>query len=1128
MLTLNKAPARHSNSPDRREFRSRLYQWPPRLALRTTHSRATSESQNVQSSGGRSRSRTRWKSDEKPARTHIQFPKYQPGGTALRGLGGKALENVHVRKPSPSKYLTDALGKAGQLYAKPPAFANKADLTYISHASKRSKQDPTIVLHPTPRISLQYFVAQYVEALHDISLGKADSVPVVPESVKSWAVSNGYSWEDLEHWAKILMEKSSDAAVLMLRGDYAKGRTPIWVVLLLLKRDRLTLGAFRHLLRFTLRQVGLFDTPVSRQQSQTTFEIDEKTIFLLFVRFLRHARTLLPSAIVPLTKLVTSKINPRNLGTRQCEVPPEQINERRMIDKRIKLANIYNKALKLLALPATPNPYASAVYQERAQFEILRRIADYEPTIPITEEGYRALIQTQLAHVKTDKERLWASLKSKGWPPWKEDRTAMDEDILHEEAISRAGQLLRKMWEAGYPATESDQAASILTGWDLDESPTIQTRNVHYPTTTATTSNSPRVHAPPSSQKVLDPVIWAARVKSTRTLEEAWACFLAYDSSGSRQHPKVYFVMFEKIVADRRRERRRNRHNDSRDLDIPLYGPGWKEALPGDSPDVWPIPRSHRERIDPTLKLPSTKDLLDRMVSKGIIPRGQCLEFLVETAANFTEASYILTQCVDSNPALQSLLKKKITPDEAAAIPRAIFRAYILMLARLWHQPIPFHPERQRRTERPLLLHRALDLLRLKRSNDRHSWNSVLIALSQYGFQKLNDTSTAIMRDAVEAMNGLELDLDQEGFGILCKAFSMRTTARETALRARSAGLRQMTDMDDLLATARAVQLDWDDHLAHCSADSRYLRALFNHLVGAEPFQSQQQPHDSDCLQIPIPHIMHRYVRALGVMYDYEGLLSVADFLRLNAAALVFNTSYSTNGRVRLRAAVVALRVHLEFRARLRYGRSCPAPADADDNTNNTSNVPKPESYKWDMHTPTRPSPSPSPFSPSFPTFLSSDAYSDPILPVPRHSDEQVELARRKLDDPAASDLGGWPSDDEVVTYVLGMVIHPDVLFTLQGKDRSAKEMWTYLVSKFGTKDIPFEADIIEDFINCRRADDDSVSEWLEDPNVKRANYACVSEWLEDFNVKRANVTVRTKWKLNDQFLSVLLLANPG
>lgn len=88
--------------------------------------------------------------------------------------------------------------------------------------------------------------------------------------------------------------------------------------------------------------------------------------------------------------------------------------------------------------------------------------------------------------------------------------------------------------------------------------------------------------------------------------------------------------------------------------------------------------------------------------------------------------------------------------------------------------------------------------------------------------------------------------------------------------------------------------------------------------------------------------------------------------------------------------------------------------------------------------------------------------------------------------------------------------------------------MWTHLVSKFGTKDIPFEADIIEDFINCRRADDASVSEWLEDPNVKRANYASVSEWLEDFNVKRTNVTVRTKWKLNDQFLSVLLLANPG
>ncbi|KAK8156692.1 hypothetical protein IWX90DRAFT_97134 [Phyllosticta citrichinensis] len=996
----NHTSPRYPNSSNTRDSRPRLYKCPTRLPLRATHSRATTESKDTESSTKKAPSRARGMVGDIPAGRIVHFPIRQDGGTALRG---RAFKQAHIRKPSPSEHLVEVLKRAHQLHAVPPEFANKADLSYYSSSQVPPRGGkPVLVLHPTPKPSMQYFVAESIRLLCDPAQRNVSGVYISPK-VRSWIESKGYAWQDLKLWVNVLVAKSSDDSVSLLRGGYAKGPTPIWVVLFLLRRERLTLGAFRHLLRFSLGRVGLVEYPDGRHQFQDDLTIDEKTVFLLFLRLLRHARHILPSAIVPLTKLITAKINPRNIGTQHSEVPNEQISEAKMTDMRVKLAHIYNKALKLLSLPSTQNPYASAAHQERAQFEILRRIAEYEPPIPVTEDGYRALIRIQLSHVKTDKERLWASLKSKGWPPWKEDRTAMDEDILPEDAISRAGQLLRKMGEAGYPATSSDQAASILTGWDLDDSPTIQTRTIHYPQahTSDETKSSTDLQGPsPPPQEVLDPAIWAARVRSTRTLEEAWACFLAYDVSNAPQDQQVYHVMFEKIVADRRRRRKQK---DARHVDMPFHGSEWKEPVPGDSTDVWPVPKSYRDRVDPMLKPPDTKELLDRMTSKGVTPSARCLEFVVQTAANYTEAWYAIKHFHGSKPSMLPLLKRDMTPEQAALIPDGIFRAYILLLTRLWYRPLSIRLNVPQH-ENPLLIHRALDLLSLKKSNDRKCWNSVLYGLSQHGLYNLKDTSAGIMRDAIETMSKLEVELDQEGFGIICKAFNMRAIERENNVKARREALTKITAAEDLLKSAKDIQREWDDHLEHCSADSRYLRTLFNHLVGTEPQKSSEALGG---MQIPIPHIMHRYIQSLGIMYDFEGLLSVADFLKRNTSMFVFNAKYSINGSVRLRLAVVCLRVHLEFRSHVHYDKSKAhdAPGNLKINNSNNNTWTSPGHY-----------------------FDSNPAAAETLLVMPRHSEEQVALARLKLDDADARGLGGWPSDEEVHRYLLnssGMRVQP-------------------------------------------------------------------------------------------------------
>jgi hypothetical protein len=42
--------------------------------------------------------------------------------------------------------------------------------------------------------------------------------------------------------------------------------------------------------------------------------------------------------------------------------------------------------------------------------------------------------------------------------------------------------------------------------------------------------------------------IWASRIRSTRTVEEAWACFLANEDEKLPPSQDVYYAMFEKLV----------------------------------------------------------------------------------------------------------------------------------------------------------------------------------------------------------------------------------------------------------------------------------------------------------------------------------------------------------------------------------------------------------------------------------------------------------------------------------------------------------------------------------------------------------------------------------------------------
>jgi hypothetical protein len=52
---------------------------------------------------------------------------------------------------------------------------------------------------------------------------------------------------------------------------------------------------------------------------------------------------------------------------------------------------LYNRALSLLSIPSSLHPFHSSAYHQRAQFNLLRRMTEFEPALTINREGYRAI-----------------------------------------------------------------------------------------------------------------------------------------------------------------------------------------------------------------------------------------------------------------------------------------------------------------------------------------------------------------------------------------------------------------------------------------------------------------------------------------------------------------------------------------------------------------------------------------------------------------------------------------------------------------------------------------------------------------------------------------------------------------
>ena len=578
-------------------------------------------------------------------------------------------------------------------------------------------------------------------------------------------------------------------------------------------------------------------TKFRKSPKDDTRGMRESVFMVMVIRLLRSARKVWPAAFGNIADLISRYLD--GLNFRQGVTRTTVLTS----EDTAQLTYMYNTLLKLVSLPASIGPFESAFHQQQAQFRLLRRMDQFQPPLIVDRRGYRAVISMQLRHKQTLMEREWAQMKVKSWPPWKEEKLGIDADINAEHGISRAMEAIRRSREAGYAPDDWDAVASVLAGWDTDGSPTIQSRVVKLPYEYRTGETS----------------IWASRIRATRTLDEAWSCFLSYKDQGLGRAgaSHVYHRMFEKIVHDAKRQ------SAKKGVVTATSYTDKEQPLPGDGLEVLAAPESPREAIYVRRPPPTIDEFLQMIAKDKITPSPKLLTDMLANAPTLEVGLQFLEQCKLPNSHIRVLSDEQSpsTPEAQAAlasIPLHLFSSYIRLLVRFSpRMPLEARADEftlvdtglvlgstmgktkisqldslQRHSEessehapslRPVVINpllKAILLVLARKPRYRPVWYNLLRPLSEprvvtdvvsrFVDQDYQDIKTWRMTWLlVNVMREIDLKLTLEGFHLLCKGLEKTIFASERLTRNPSIG--QATndpDVDHVLSTSLPLLIE--------------------------------------------------------------------------------------------------------------------------------------------------------------------------------------------------------------------------------------------------------------------------------------------------------------------------------
>ncbi|KAF2177932.1 hypothetical protein K469DRAFT_676646 [Zopfia rhizophila CBS 207.26] len=798
--------------------------------------------------------------------------------TPLRSRRQQTRSAIKAHRESQPTLILDVIhGRVQKLYSKEPRrkhdnFSTRFHRQNIRSSQKHPESQPSIYGLPPGRtaVSLHTILTRYIETTSIAPCGRLE-FKFTNEELEVLK-AKGHSSQSVEQWASCLLTRDSYAAATIFKPG--NETPPLFLLLLFLRRTHIktfALGIVMKHIKYRLQSGNL----------------DWKCLQILVIRLLRHARRKWPESMPWIAAIFTQQ-TARIYGEAQSA-------DRLSSTKVSGITHFCNRFLYLVSLPASLYPVRSSTHQEKAQFQVLRFMAGCTPALIVTKVGFRAVTRVQLAHEKTDQERDWASLKTLSWPPWKENRTAMDEEKGPDYGFSRASRILMRMYEAGYKSDGWEELADIYTGWDTDRSPTIQTR-IALPAPLHYTRNR------------LQSMQWAGRVRTTRTRREAWACFLAYEASASLPHQDVYWAMFEKLFYPEVAAQ-----SGSRDA---LNGPQMQTILklqPGDMKEVASEPISPQDIVYVGEPVPSYEQLYYRMTEKGVRPTNRFLAFLIETSPEFSITMRLLDSVRhDYNNGIQRLLDGSQLDDiTIQKIPGYLFAAFIRFLCRFGElTQIPSltalsltlaeHKDRFE-TDRTYLLEYAYALLIRYQPQYRPAWTAYMERLLyrrniSRSYKRTHPVAVQVYKalyHLITKMQEGDLDLDAEQFQLLCTALQH---AAHSALRPAN----HNHEARQILMTG-----SWQ------------IRKLFYVLTSAnsapvDPNVSSESIKTEIPAHVPGPTVLYAYVRALAILHDYEGIYSLSSWMTNLHVEVTARANAQHSGPISLRRTIIAIAASLE------------------------------------------------------------------------------------------------------------------------------------------------------------------------------------------------------------------------
>ncbi|KAI9041258.1 uncharacterized protein KD926_007212 [Aspergillus affinis] len=777
----------------------------------------------------------------------------------------------------------------------------------------------------------------------------------------------GYCITDLTVWAWIFSAGTPYQAALRLLAIEDKSRprngpyfrtTPPFIPLFLL-RQNLDLDTFRLLLLYSLSLISGQPLPRYKAYARVMSEdvwlenaraedaaplIDPNMCITFVVRLLHHARQLLPQAQVPIVRALATYLTLLKSDKAHGVSRATPQNMKFMTAK-------FNLVLRLLALRCRQGSFRSAAIQQEAQFTLLRAMAGNQPVMPVTRQSYQAIAVVQLAHKKTSAERQFAELKAPSWPPWKEEKSGIDFQRGSEGMSSRAMRVMTQMKEAGYGHSRWEEVAGIYAGWDTDKSPTIQTR---------ASMPQPRLLRN-SVGSTSSAAIWEARLRSTRTVREAWACFLSYQDQGLGPQDRVYGAMVDKLVHGDKPEKNNFGHSS--------------HALPGDGLEVFPEPSSARDLIYVHTEPPTLGEFLHQMLSQGIRPRSKMLASLLPSAPNIRCGLDYLCCSRLSNDQVMALCTtwgsetdyRERSGRVLNEISDFLFTAFIYLLCKF---PTPkdlmFRHSVRAMDAFPLImgyrskahmkpatlfsyapgsptnLQHAINLLMVRKSKPPEAWTHALSAISRNRLSHANrmvNKNTQVVLTWYESlellgrMKKLRIELRPEAFRLLCNNFSKFMMAEKAQPGATEEGMQLVAEVARYGALTH-VDLDCLQSQDMTASGLDILRGQFDRLVTqgsmthpvfAKENEPQSRVEGADSLPrlsyIPSPAIFHALVRSLGFAEDYDSLIQVLGWMCRYESNIQAASEEYMNGPRMLRNVVVAISVYLEGHLDIRSQR---------------------------------------------------------------------------------------------------------------------------------------------------------------------------------------------------------------